>query len=111
LVVALLGGHVEEDLGWIRFAGLVAFAPDVEDAVRVGHRLDAFDVDGVELIKIAEDVVELCAEFGLLLVAHVEPREVGDVVDVNVWCAHTESDRAERVVKVRVRVRVGAQSA
>jgi len=105
LVVALLGGHVEQDLGWIRFAGLVAFAPNVEDAMRVGHGLDAFDVDSVELIKVAENVVELCAKLGLLLVAHVESREVGDVVDINVWCfAHIESDgesgRAEREVIV-----------
>lgn len=102
LVVTLLGGSAGEDFGGIGFARLVAFAPDIEDAVRVCHRLNAFDVHRIEFVEVAENVVKLRAQFRLLLVAHVEAGKVGDVVDINVWIAHSESDRAERVVGVRV---------
>lgn len=92
LIVAGLGGHFDKDLGGIGFARLVALAPDVENAVRVGHGFHAFDVDGVELIEIAEDVVELAAELGLLFSTHVEPRKIRDVIDVNVWCFGHNAD-------------------
>ena len=86
LVLALLGGHLGENLRIIGLAGLIAFAPDIEDLVGVGHRFDAFDVDRIELFKVAENVVELAAEPGLLVIRKLHSRQIRDVINVYMWC-------------------------
>ena len=85
LVATGLGRHFSEDFGIVSRAVLIAFAPDVEDLVGVCHWLDAFDIDGVQLIEIAEDVVKLAAELGFFFVSEFDAREIRYVVDVNMW--------------------------
>jgi len=74
LIIALLRGHLEQHLGCVSRARLITFTPDVEDTMRVGHRFDAFDIDCVELVEVAKNVVQLGAELGLFGVGKIEPR-------------------------------------
>ena len=77
LVVAVLGGHFGEDFGGVGFAGLIAFAPDVEDFVRVCHRLDAFDVVLVDPPRagLDADTLDLVSRFEVVLYITCDPRK------------------------------------
>ena len=50
----------------------------------MGRRLDMGDIQFIKLLDVSEDLAKLGAEFFRLFSGQSEPRQMGDVFDVNV---------------------------
>ena len=63
---------------------------DIDQRHGVGGWLDTGNVQFLQLLDVAEDAVELCAEFLFLVGGEMQPRQMRDVFDVNFSGSHSE---------------------
>lgn len=103
-------GVGEGVFGWQAGVALVG-AGDVDEGEGVGGRFDPGDIDGPELLHVAEDIPELASQALFFFRAQRDAGQVRDVMDVEVIGRHAgRVGREGTGSKAKVEARVSGRS-
>ena len=53
--------------------------------MRMRHRFDTFDINGIELLKVTENVIKLTAQLGFFVFRKIDTSQIRYVIDIDVW--------------------------
>jgi len=90
-----LRGRVAQSLGCGQRRTDLIGPGDVDERHCMGSGFNLRDVELFQFFDVTEDVAELCADLFLFVGRERQPREMGDIFDIDIGCSHAERVRFE----------------